>query len=198
MANMNSFAVSSPFLLPLCGGARASTPPAEERTTFRTRASTPPAEERVTSFFARAKKEVTKKESTCVAPEEGLHGKSAMSRSARSNRSVAELALSSSNSLGTQSCHTSIFLDEHVRAICAGFPRMCADPLKAPRNVLSFLVTSFFARAKKEVTRSSAGGVEAVALRVKALSLKKTKIDSRFRGNDGHAGTKQERSPCVG
>src|SRR5579864_1936376 len=31
------------------------------------------------------------------------------------------------------------------------------------RNVLSFLVTSFFARAKKEVTRSSAGGVEALA-----------------------------------
>jgi hypothetical protein len=28
------------------------------------RASTPPAEERVTSFFARAKKKVTKKEST--------------------------------------------------------------------------------------------------------------------------------------
>jgi hypothetical protein len=28
--------------------------------------------------------------------------------------------------------------------------------------VLSFLVTSFFARAKKEVTRSSAGGVEAL------------------------------------
>jgi hypothetical protein len=28
--------------------------------------------------------------------------------------------------------------------------------------VLSFLVTFFFARAKKEVTRSSAGGVEAL------------------------------------
>jgi hypothetical protein len=29
--------------------------------------------------------------------------------------------------------------------------------------VLSFLVTSFFTRVKKEVTRSSAGGVEALA-----------------------------------
>jgi hypothetical protein len=33
------------------------------------RASTPPAEERVTSFFARAKKEVTKKETRCAAPQ---------------------------------------------------------------------------------------------------------------------------------
>jgi hypothetical protein len=31
---------------------------------LQSRASTPPAEERVTSFFARAKKKVTKKEST--------------------------------------------------------------------------------------------------------------------------------------
>jgi hypothetical protein len=31
---------------------------------YSARASTPPAEERVTSFFARAKKKVTKKEST--------------------------------------------------------------------------------------------------------------------------------------
>jgi hypothetical protein len=41
-----------------------------------------------------------------------------------------------------------------------------ANPL-ATRSVLSFLVTSLFARAKKEVTRSSAGGVEALALNIK-------------------------------
>jgi hypothetical protein len=32
-------------------------------------------------------------------------------------------------------------------------------------HVLSFLVTLFFTRVKKRVTRSSAGGVEALALR---------------------------------
>jgi hypothetical protein len=32
---------------------------------------------------------------------------------------------------------------------------------------VSFLVTFFFARAKKEVTRSSAGGVEALLFKIK-------------------------------
>jgi hypothetical protein len=36
---------------------------------FQCRASTPPAEERVTSFFARAKKKVTKKETRGVTPQ---------------------------------------------------------------------------------------------------------------------------------
>jgi hypothetical protein len=36
---------------------------------FQRKASTPPLEERITSFFARAKKEVTKKESTLRAPQ---------------------------------------------------------------------------------------------------------------------------------
>jgi hypothetical protein len=54
------------------------------------------------------------------------------------------------------------FLDEHVNAIYAAFPTLRGVKPEAPRNVLSFLVTSFFARAKKEVTRSSAGGVEAL------------------------------------
>jgi hypothetical protein len=49
------------------------------------------------------------------------------------------------------------------------------------RHVLSFLVTSFFTRVKKEVTRSSAGGVEALALYV---TRAKKELDSRLRGND--------------
>jgi hypothetical protein len=35
------------------------------------------------------------------------------------------------------------------------------------RHVLSFLVTLFFTRVKKRVTRSSKGGVEALALTIK-------------------------------
>jgi hypothetical protein len=46
--------------------------------------------------------------------------------------------------------------------------------------VLSFLVTFFFARVKKKVTRSSAGGVEALA----SDESNKIKLDSRLRGND--------------
>jgi hypothetical protein len=46
--------------------------------------------------------------------------------------------------------------------------------------VLSFLVTLFFTRVKKRVTRSSAGGVEALALGNK----EKKELDSRLRGND--------------
>src|SRR5436309_10587996 len=37
-------------------------------------------------------------------------------------------------------------------------------PSSGADNVLSFLVTLFFTRVKKRVTRSSAGGVEALAL----------------------------------
>jgi hypothetical protein len=43
--------------------------------------------------------------------------------------------------------------------------------------VLSFLVTLFFTRVKKRVTRSSAGGVEALALENK----KEKELDSSFR-----------------
>jgi hypothetical protein len=35
-------------------------------------------------------------------------------------------------------------------------------------HVFSFLVTSFFARAKKEVTRSATGGVEALHFKMKS------------------------------
>src|ERR1043166_1323059 len=38
-------------------------------------------------------------------------------------------------------------------------------------HVLSFLVTLFFTRVKKRVTRSSVGGVEALALRVTRSSV---------------------------
>jgi hypothetical protein len=46
--------------------------------------------------------------------------------------------------------------------------------------VLSFLVTLFFTRVKKRVTRSSEGGVEALALGNK----ERKELDSRLRGND--------------
>ena len=62
----------------------------------------------------------------------------------------------------TMLCRPLRRIDEYVRAIRAAFPFLRAAPPGAPRNVLSFLVTFFFARAKKEVTRSSAGGVEAL------------------------------------
>jgi hypothetical protein len=48
--------------LPLAAIARVRLP-------VQARASTPPAEERVTSFFARAKKKVTKKETRGVTPQ---------------------------------------------------------------------------------------------------------------------------------
>jgi hypothetical protein len=46
--------------------------------------------------------------------------------------------------------------------------------------VLSFLVTLFFTRVKKRVTRSSAGGVEALALQKQEAS--KIKMDDQLRG----------------
>src|SRR5471032_444230 len=61
----------------------ASAPPAEARVTFAPGASTPPAEERVTSFFARAKKKVTKKETRGGRPRFCAVRISAMARSNR-------------------------------------------------------------------------------------------------------------------
>jgi hypothetical protein len=60
--------------------------------------------------------------------------------------------------------------------------------------VLSFLVTLFFTRVKKRVTRSSAGGVEASALGNKkrknwipayaGMTSGEKELDSSFRWND--------------
>ena len=47
-------------------------------------------------------------------------------------------------------------------------------------HVLSFLVTLFFTRVKKRVTRSSVGGVEALAFKIRT----EQELDSRLRGND--------------
>jgi len=71
----------------------------------------------------------------------------------------------------------------------------------APHNVVSFLVTSFFARAKKEVTRSAAGRVEALHFKSKGQSLISNvqELDSRLRGNDEQKPkAKRESSPCAG
>jgi hypothetical protein len=87
-----------------------------------------------------------------------------MSRSHWVQRFVPERALPSSNSVDTQERALKVFMLRrrtcycHLRGLSEA---LCASP-GAPRNVLSFLVTFFFARAKKEVTRSSAGGVEAL------------------------------------
>jgi hypothetical protein len=62
------------------------------------RASTPPLEERVTSFFARAKKEVTKKENTWVCPSGFTSCKSEKAQTVPVHKvGGIEYALSSSN-----------------------------------------------------------------------------------------------------
>ena len=142
------------------------------------RASTPPAEERVTLFFARANKRVTRKESTGVrALGFGvLKTRNGTKRPGPPDRG-AEQTFSSSNTGDRE--HT----DDEVRGGAVSGPYVAstntcvasARPFRivrcvkpgAPRDVLSFLVTLFFTRVKKRVTRSSAGGVEALALQNK-------------------------------
>jgi hypothetical protein len=179
--------------------ARASIPPAEERVTLRARASTPPAEERVTLFFARAKKRVTRKESTsCGAP----------GGTVRADGKAVQMALTCSSRQynGFRACIRTVssvtrrrdYLPA-TRVPCPGLAeredardgRVQDAKPGAHANVLSFLVTSFFARAKKEVTRSSAGGVEA------PLYNKKITVDSWCR-TDEQTTTKQGRSSCGG
>jgi hypothetical protein len=58
--------------------------------------------------------------------------------------------------------------------------------------VLSFLVTLFFTRVKKRVTRSSAGGVEALALSTTGEKRSQIKMDSGFRRNDEQRMTSRE------
>jgi hypothetical protein len=104
---------------------------------FKSKASTPPAEERVTSFFARAKKKVTKKETRCVAPQV-LHTASVQWREVfLSLGRNPELTLPPSNTVDASSTRDDEVqdarrdrplrhLDEHVTAIEAAFQALRA------------------------------------------------------------------------
>jgi hypothetical protein len=90
------------------------------------RASTPPAEERVTSFFARAKKKVTKKESTLRGAPGFTSCRQQWREESRFKGSGAKNALPSSNTAHAQQAlpwKTLTRLDEHVIGICAAVTR---------------------------------------------------------------------------
>ena len=136
--------------------------------------STPPAEERVTSFFTRVKKEVTKKESTSrqSAPWEDLHVCAVTLRSAPvrldcGNLQRCALRLPSSGANMDSKCEAEVVPDIFATLSSArggsSHGALCS-------HVLSFLVTLFFTRVKKRVTRSSVGGVEALALLLRRRS----------------------------
>jgi hypothetical protein len=163
---------------------------------IQSRASTPPAEERVTSFFARAKKKVTKKESTWRdTPGFTLGGAGSLRRWRLRIRRGRPTAHGLSIASGYRRCCLAVSHFLAPTSWIGNFRDSAGERGVKPgaqRNVLSFLVTFFFARAKKEVTRSSAGGVE-------ALLYKTIKMDSRLRGNDEQKQkAKREFSSCVG
>ena len=136
---------------------------------------------RAGNFSLPAQRKVTKRKRVAWHPRRvytaNLHCRDAPGPIGRRQKTRRRQAIHSIEKPGVS---VSVFVDENVNAICAAFPRLRAAPLKAPRTVLSFLVTFFFARAlrrrsgangaagpegaegrmpgvKKEVTRSSAG-----------------------------------------
>ena len=135
----------------------------------RAKASTPPTEERVTLFFTRVKKRVTRKESTCErsAPweEPPMHSRTSRRRRVRLLPNMLNGCwLRSKRARKRSGQHCRLLrpsLTGELRSVTARTCRSSHGALCS--DVLSFLVTSFFTRVKKEVTRSSAGGVEALA-----------------------------------
>ena len=162
------------------------------------RASTPPTEEWVTFFLTRVKKKVTKKESTLRGTPGFTHV-----GSGKPHRSQLRARRGSTKGYQSSLCVSKKLLDGSISpcsVLWTGKVRTIADLHRAkPRaqnNVLSFLVTSFFTRVKKEVTRSSGGRVEALLLTQKRTQARSKWMTSSAVESPAFAGmTNHQREP---
>jgi hypothetical protein len=145
---------------------------------FLGRASTPPEEERVTSFFTCVKKEVTKKESTLRGAPGFTHGY--VERLRRSQLRVGRGGVktlagcsdqfsAASFALYSRCCLTTALVMAPIQWTggLRAHPDLQSSSSEAQNNVLSF--GDFSLHGQRKVTRSSAGGAEALAPGVEAL-----------------------------
>src|SRR5882724_8290738 len=131
---------------------------------FLARASTPPAEERVTSFFARAKKKVTKKESTLRNTPGFTYGDSVgLRRSQLRVRRVGSTAWPIAICY-RRCCFTAALVMAPIQwaGRFRAHPDVRSSSSEAQNNVLAF--GDFALHGQRKVTRSTEGRVEAPEL----------------------------------